>query len=181
MSSRISKKIETASNVAIIALSLVVCTVLINRQFLRSPSSTNASLSTSMSGPAAGTKLSLGSVDWTKSKETLLLAVARDCHFCTESAPFYRRLIDETAGRRDLRIIAIFPREGTSDGAAYLNELGVSLAEIKHAPLEAIGAKGTPTLVLVDESGRVVQSWTGRLTSAKEIEVLSRIKCETCN
>ena len=180
MSSTLSKKIETVANVGIIALTLSVGGILVKRQFFSTPSTASASGAASISNPAAGTRLSLG-VDWTKSDHTVLLALSKDCHFCTESAPFYRKLVDETAGRSDVRIVAIFPREGVSDGNAYLNELGLSVAETRHAPLETIGARGTPTLVLVDKGGKVVQSWTGRLTSEKELELLSRLKCESCN
>ena len=32
-------------------------------------------------------------VDWTRSEPTLLLAVSKGCRYCTESAPFYGRLV----------------------------------------------------------------------------------------
>lgn|SRR5215471_2320420 len=181
MGSTAAKKIETTANVAIILLALVVGAVLIKRQFHGSSSSLNATALTASPALRAGARLSLRDVDWTKSRRTLLLALSKGCHFCTESAPFYRKLADETSGRSDLRLIAVFPLGGPSDAKEYLNELGVSVAETKQAPLEAIGARGTPTLVLVDSGGTVMDSWTGRLTAEKETELLGRFKCDTCD
>jgi hypothetical protein len=179
MSATASKKIETTANVAIILVALVVGAVLVKRHFLTSQSRTEQPQS-STRGPVPGARTSLDEVDWTKSKQTLLLALSKGCRFCTESAPFYRRLASETYGRSDLRLIAVFPRETFSEAKDYLDELGVSLSDIRHAPLDAIGARGTPTLVLVDSGGTVIDSWTGRLTEEKESELLSRFKCDTC-
>lgn len=111
----------------------------------------------------------------------MLLALSKGCHFCSESAPFYRKLAEQASGRTDLRLIAVFPRETTNEARDYLDELGVSVSEIRQVTLDAIGARGTPTLVLADGGGRVVDSWTGRLTDEKEGELLSRFRCDACD
>jgi hypothetical protein len=38
------------------------------------------------------------------------------------------------------------------------------------------GVRGTPTLIIVDATGVVKQSWVGRLNAERESEVLGRIK-----
>jgi hypothetical protein len=176
-----ARKIETAANVAIILVALVAGSVLIKRHFLGGPPHAAEPTPAPGKQPIVGTRLNLEGVDWTKSKQTLLLALAKGCHFCSESAPFYRKLAEETSGRSDVRLIALFPRETTSEARTYLDELGVSVSEIKQATLDAIGARGTPTLVLADSGGRVIDSWTGRLTDEKEVELLSRFKCDECD
>ena len=50
------------------------------------------------------------------------------------------------------------------------------VTQVIQAQLDSLGVKGTPTLLIVDQSGTVRQSWVGRLTAERETEVLSRIK-----
>jgi hypothetical protein len=175
-----ARKIETAANIAIILVALVAGSVLIKRHFLAGPPHSAEPTPAPGKQPIVGTRLNLEGVDWTKSKQTLLLALSKGCHFCSESAPFYRKLAEEASGRRDVRLIAVFHRETDSEAKEYLDQLGVAIAEIQHAPPDAIGARGTPALVLADGAGRVVDSWIGRLPGEKEGEVLSRFKCEEC-
>src|SRR6202044_401626 len=108
--------------------------------------------------------LSLG-VDWSANNRTLLLALQTNCHFCTESAPFFRRLAAASVG--NARTVAVLPQ--SPDAAKqYLDGLGVRVDEIKQASLPGIGVTGTPTLMLVDSSGFVRGAWTGVLTSGGE-------------
>jgi thioredoxin-related protein len=119
-----------------------------------------------------GKKINLSEVDWQKNRQTLLLVLSTTCHFCTESAPFYQTLTKE---RGDTRIIAVLPQT-VNDGKDYLNKLGVSVDEIKQIPFSSIGIRGTPTLILVDNSGIVKDSWVGKLPNSEEAKVLSRVR-----
>jgi thioredoxin-related protein len=38
-----------------------------------------------------------------------------------------------------------------------------------------LGVQGTPTLILVNQDGKVEQSWAGKLPPEQETEVLKRI------
>ena len=55
----------------------------------------------------------------------------------------------------------------------YLEKNGVQIIDIRKASLNAIGARVTPTLILVNEKGEVSQSWIGRLPKQKQQEVKS--------
>ena len=110
-----ARKIETAANVAIILVALVAGAALIKRYFLSDPPRSAEPTPAAGKQPIVGTQLNLEGVDWTKSRQTLLLALAKGCHFCRESAPFYRKLAQETSGRRDVRLIAVFHRETDSE------------------------------------------------------------------
>ena len=126
-------------------------------------------------GPAEGTQISLPDVDWSRSNQTILLALSNKCHFCTESAPFYQRLSSELAQRQDVKLLAVFPQDNNA-ATQYLNGLGIQIANVKQATLDSIGVRGTPTLMIVDASGKVKQAWVGKLSPEKESEVLNRIK-----
>lgn len=175
-----SKRIETIANLSIIVVAVVAAATLIERHFFSNTASAGKLAQPAAVKPVVGTKLTLSGVDWSKSKQTLVLALSKSCHFCTESAPFYQKLSQEEAKSDRVRLVAVFPRETQEEGRQYLDELGISVAQVATVSLQSIGARGTPTLILVDGSGRVQDSWTGRLAQDKEEEVLSKLRCEEC-
>jgi hypothetical protein len=124
----------------------------------------------------AGTKISLPGINWQKHGQTLLLALQKGCHYCTDSAPFYQRLMRERAD--STRIVAVLPQQ-TGISREYLTGLGVSVDEVRQAPLSALGASGTPTLILVNNKGRVVKAWAGQLPPQAEVEVLGQVRAQT--
>src|SRR5205085_12578264 len=46
-------------------------------------------------GSPVGSTLSLAGMNWAKNKQTRLLVLRDGCHFCSDSAPFYQRLVKE--------------------------------------------------------------------------------------
>jgi peroxiredoxin len=185
---RFARGLEIATNLSIIAVALVGVTVLIKNHLLRpsAPPPAEQRAATrppdgsrperaAPSGPAAGSQISVQGVNWSDSEETVLLALSDKCRFCTDSAPFYQKLTRELADRKNVRVVAVFPQE-IDQGKKYLDGLNVQVAQVAQASLDSFGVRGTPTLVIVDKSGTVKQSWVGRLTAERESEVLSRIK-----
>ena len=176
------KKLEVLANIAVIVTSIIVCTVLVRRYVL--PPSKGATVAVS-AAPASdsrglsstrsierGTKIVLPAIDWTKSDRTLLLALSTTCHFCSESAPFYQKLRQEK--QDNVRLVALFP-QAVQESRAYLDKLGVQVDDITQAPLSAVGASGTPTLLLLDNQGAVTESWVGKLSDKAAEEVRSHV------
>lgn len=189
---KIGKLIEIATNVSIILVALIGATVLVKNYLLRSPAPAFKQIETSnlpggppgqragnnataKPGPAEGTQVSLQGVSWGQSNKSVVLALSDQCHFCTESAPFYQKLTTELAQRRDVQVIAVFPQR-VGDGKQYLGKLGVPISDVRQAAFDSLGVRGTPTLMIVDRNGKVEQSWVGRLSPDKESEVLARLK-----
>lgn len=168
----LAKKTELYANIAIIFVALLLSVVLVKKYLLTQPvqSGNNAILNDSIN---VGTKVNLRDIDWSKNKQTLVLALSSSCHFCSESAPFYQRLVKERGS--NIRLVAVLP-QSVSEGEDYLNGLGVSVDEIKQAPLSSINVRGTPTLLLVNSGGAVVKEWVGQLPSDGEAEVIRQIK-----
>jgi hypothetical protein len=167
----LSKKLEAVANIAIIVVALVVAGVLITRA-VRPAGADNPAASKSIS---AGDKISLAKMDWQANGNTLLVAVAKGCHFCSESAPFYQRIMREVSGRSNLKVVAVFP-DDESEGRRYLADLGLAMPEVRRSPLEQIGVAGTPTLILVNHAGIATAVWVGKLPPEKESEVLEKLK-----
>lgn len=168
----IAKRIGLIADLAIIVTAVLLCVVLIKNYIVTQPapainnSTTDAQLQ-------SDAKLSIPGIDWAKSEQTLLLALSSTCHFCSESAPFYRQLVKERGS--SVRIIAVLP-QSVQAGRDYLNRLGVSVDDVMQVEFNSLGVKGTPTLILADSNGVVLDSWVGKLPSSEEAEVLSRVR-----
>ncbi len=168
MASKFSKTIELTTNIAIITVAILLGIVLVKNYLLSGPKPDPGVPPT----VPVGTKMSLQDVNWAAKKRTLLMALSDTCRYCTESADFYKKLAQEKAKHDDVRIIAVLPQDVTA-GQAYLNKLGVSVDEVRQSPLEAVGVRATPTLILIDDKGVVTASWVGKLPPDKEAEVIN--------
>lgn len=104
-------------------------------------------------------------MDWGKNRETLVLALSTRCHFCTESAAFFRRLSQETGGR--VKVVAVLP-EAVSESEQYLEDEGLHPDAVRQASMSSIGVVGTPTILLVNDSGMVARVWTGKVQAEDE-------------
>jgi len=175
------RKLEVLANVAVIITSVVVCTTLVRRYVLPSRGGTAAARTAVTSTNTAplrppsitnGTAISLPSVDWSESNRTLVLALSTACHFCSESAPLYRKLVEGKRG--DMRLIALLPQP-VSGSRTYLESLGVNIPEVVQSPLAGVGVSGTPTLLLIDNRGFVIDSWVGKLSDSAAEEVLAQV------
>ncbi len=162
----IARKIEVVANVAIILVALLLAYVVVTLFFLRQEPT--------IPQIANGTKLAVEGVHFDDSRQTVLLALSVGCHFCSESAPFYRRLLDEASKRPDVRIVAVLPQE-RGEAQKYLDSLSVPIKDIRQAPLSTIQVGGTPTLIMLDAKGEVTASWIGKLPPEQETEVLSKL------
>lgn len=173
MKNKLSRAVEIGSNIAIIVVAIAVVLVLA-KQYLF-PGAAVPPAPQRAAGPAKGTKLAVDGVDWSQSETTLVLALKKGCHFCTESAGFYQKLAQQTVGQKSVHLVAVLP-DSLEDAKQYLDSLKVPIGDIKQSSLPGMGVNGTPTLILVDSKGVVQQSWVGRLPSDRETEVIKSLQ-----
>lgn len=164
------KKVELFANIAIILVAIALVVVLAKRFVFTGPAENGTPTQVSV-----GTKVSVPDVDWSRSNKNLVLVLSDTCRYCTASAPFYKRLVQERAQRDSFRLTAVLP-EPVDNGRKYLNDLGVSIDEVKQLSPDAIRVRGTPTLLLVNNVGVVTDTWLGKLTPEQETAVLSRLQ-----
>lgn len=170
-----SKKIEVVANLAIILVACLLATVLLKNYIFKNQDRQASQQMMPQSQPKlAGANLSSLDINWKQSKQTLLMAVSNTCHFCTESAPFYKRLVENKHGAR---LIAVLP-QSVEEGTRYLGDLGVAVDEVKQLSLSTIDVRGTPTLILVNSDGVIVNSWVGKLAPQDESLVLASLSNE---
>ena len=161
-------RLENLASLATILVSLLLSVVLIKVFLLPQPNPAASSPQQPRAGMSM--KKSLPGVDWAKNQRTLVLAISTQCHFCTESAPFFQRIEKERA--KDLKMVAVLPQT-VDEGRKYLEGEGVHVDDVKQATLNAIGVNGTPTLLLVDGKGMVAKVWEGKLQPDQEGGVLA--------
>lgn len=170
----LTKRIELLANISIILVAILLGFVFVKRYVLSSPDANRAETRNDIK---PGTKISLPGFDWSGSNKHLVLVLQKDCHFCSESAPFYQRLVQETVGHNDIHLIVALP-QGVNEGRQYLNDLGVHINDVKQVSPPSLGVRVTPTLLLVDKTGLVTDVWVGRLPADREAAVLNRLKAD---
>jgi thiol-disulfide isomerase/thioredoxin len=157
-------KINLIVNVTLILTILLFLSVIVYRYLPRFSESAYKS-------PAVGSEFPLPDTAWAQSPKTLVLILSKNCIYCRESVPFYRRL--ESAAK-DVRLIAVFPGK-LEEGRDFLAEQNINVSEINGTE---IGKEFpyTPTLVIVDSNGKILASWVGMINAADEADVLDKIK-----
>jgi len=169
--SKITQKLELLTNVAILIVSIAIAGVLV-RKFVFPPPPPRAELP-GIKEPTIGNRVNLAGLDWSQSHKNVLLVLQKGCHFCTDSAPFYRNLIKQTQGK-DVKVIAVLP-QSDEEAKSYLRDLNITGIEVKQSSLNSLEVGGTPTIVVADDKGRITDVWFGRLQPDKENEVLAKL------
>lgn len=158
-------KIETIANVIVIVFAVVV-----GAFFVKDRLSTDAPEPNTVK---AGDKLAnLDGWDWAAHDQTLVLGLRKGCHFCEDSAPFYQRLAAQPQqGGSNSNIVAVFPDAADAVKEVVQSE-GLGVHALAGVPLEKLKISATPTLLLVDRSGTVLNAWIGMLSPRQEQEVM---------
>ena len=171
---RVARILEMLANVAIIVAAVLFSAVLIKSYLRSSPESKLQATTSAVTEKLLqkGDVVSVVDVDWSRNGRTLLLALSTTCRFCSESAPFYQKISKDHG---DTRLVAVFPQVN-AEGERYLEKLGVKVDEVKQVSFTELGITGTPTLLLIDKTGKVTNLWEGALPPERESEVLGRLQ-----
>jgi hypothetical protein len=164
----VAKKIEIAANVAIIVLAIAILAALAKKYIFEKKVVVDSS------EIAIGNVISIPNVDFSKKNQTIVLALKKGCKFCNESASFYQRLFNEIEVQGKTQLVVVMPDQ-QQEGIDYLSGLGLHSDLIVQIPLNQIHIKGTPTILLINNSGVVTSQWLGRLSPSKESEVFAKI------
>lgn len=177
-------KLDTAANIAILLTCAVAVFFLIRNQFFPPRP------------PGAPPEVEVGEqfdalrqVVPAGSDRALVIALSPTCGFCNESMPFYKRLVDQRnqAGSR-VKIVAAVPKPPAKNPEAQkmaqavqaeesqkLAEAGVKPDAIVPLDFASVKVNGTPTILLVDNQGKVLDVWVGKQPEDGEEEVLEAL------
>ena len=164
-SGKIARKIEVAANVAILVTACLVAVFFV-RNYMAEKAGHPHTIT-------LGTRFALKNINWEASRKNIVLALSTSCHYCNESAGFYRDLMKECQAR-GVRTIAVLPQT-VSEAQSYLTSEGVKVDDVRQAPLPSLEVTGTPTLLLINHEGKVEHVWYGKLPPKDEKDVLAKL------
>lgn len=117
--------------------------------------------------------VAIAGVNFLSSEQTILAVLDKNCRFCKEDAPFYRRLAEATQTRNG-RLVVAFPHS-LKDGTDYLQAESIRASEVVQIRLKSLQLQGTPTLLLLNRHGRIIAKWVGELSPPIEDYIISVI------
>lgn len=154
-------------NIAILLVALALSSLLVKKFFFQPTQNSDYRI-------APEARLTINGINWADSDRTVLLALSKECKYCSESAEFYRRLAAGITSQTSTRLIAVFS-EKESEAEAYLKQLGVPITELRYVSRSSLGIKSVPTLAILDRNGVVTDMWVGKLSPLKESALMSRL------
>jgi thiol-disulfide isomerase/thioredoxin len=164
--------LDTIANIAIIIVCAIAAFVLVRQHFF------NQNAQGRPPEIEAGDQFSeLGQVVPAGTDRALVVALAPTCHFCEESMPFYKRLVEERnrKGSKVKVIAAVGSEEVKEEERKKLDSAGVQPDGLVVLPFETLKLRGTPTIVLVDNQGEVHKVWIGKQKASGEEAILETL------
>lgn len=166
--------LDTAANIAIIIVCAIAAVVLIRNQFFPKQAAGPGNVPQIEKGEKYA---QLKDMVPTGANRALVVAVQPGCHFCNDSMPFYKKLLDERNQKGSaVKFVAAVPSDDAKPQEAQkFAAVGAQPDNIAKVDFAAIKVPGTPTMVLVDNSGKVLNVWVGKLDEGSEKEVLKTL------
>lgn len=162
----IKDKVEITTNILI-----AIVILMIGATYLKSRTGHHEA------GLSPGEKISAPhGYEWRNHDQTLVVAVRQGCIYCERSYPLYQRLDSlEHSNSLKAHVLVVMPDDPAS-GAALLKSKGITSQSIPNTLLSDLKVSGTPTLLLVDANGRLLQSWIGELDSSKAEAMVAQLR-----
>jgi thioredoxin-related protein len=116
----------------------------------------------------------LSSITSNPARLNLVLGISTTCHFCEQNVGFYQKLgALETPGK--VSFYTVFPQP-SAEVAGFLRAKDLHPTAAVSQPLAQYSISGTPTLLLVSNTGKVLHSWVGALDPAHQAEVIKQVQ-----
>lgn len=161
--------LDVTTNVVVVVFAVVAISVLVKNYFAP-PGKISVDFKKGSVFPQ------ISGVDYKQTPRTLILALNVDCRYCSRSVPFYNSLAEahqKNAGQFNL--IAAFINKDAGLVKSYAEEKQLAVRAIPGVDLDQLGVHMTPTLILVDNAGKVLDSWRGALQPDGEREVFDAL------
>lgn len=166
--SEVYQKIELTANILIIVVALLLGGFLVKKFFFP-----GAPELPQRKSPVVGQQVADVGINWAENQRNILLVLQKGCKYCTESAGFYKRLIEQTKDK-NIKVTALLP-QSKEEAGQYINELGLSGIEVRQSQLDSLNVGGTPTIIVTDNQGVISDTWMGKLPPDIESEVIKKL------
>jgi hypothetical protein len=172
-SQKVRSYLEVISNVAVLLVAIAVLVSAVN--YFRA----GASLTQLQGGLQKETTLSpLTGVNYADTAHTLLIAMNTRCQNCTDSVSFYNQLAElQRNNLQAIRVIAIFPNS-PHEVSEYVQQQRLLVSNVAGVDFDRLNLAGSPTLILVDRQGKILDFWVGKLSTSNEQALIQRISRE---
>jgi hypothetical protein len=171
-SSNFKTYLEVTTNIIVLLVALVV---LGNFAWVHLTKETNQPSPLGGGLRKGGAFSPIPSVDYAKSPQTLVLALSSRCDHCNESIPFFKQLIAANTGKGDsTRIVAVFP-EKAEEVWAYIAQEQLNLIPIPGIDYKALNLPGTPSTILINREGKILNFWIGKPSKDVEKEIMESV------
>ena len=168
------RKLEVFANCSIIIVALIICATTIKEHWLsdsRAPRPAAVTDSRLLS-----THLEVPGVDWESANKTIVMALSTQCHFCQESAPFYKSVSESPAVKsKRIAVMMIFP-QSSDEAESFARTKDIHPGRILSMNLQQLGISSTPTMFLVDHAGKIEKMWIGVLSEDQQRQLLGDLK-----
>lgn len=165
---KIRSYIETGTNLVVLSVVTLIAVIFL-WGYIAQRSSPGV-----RSGLQKGTPVAaIPSVNFNSARRTLILAINTKCGYCDESIPFYRRLVG-IAHENHVQVLAVSSEEDTVI-RDYLAQTQLSIASRTLADFAYYGVAATPTVILVDDRGLILDFWVGKLSPESEKQLVETV------
>jgi peroxiredoxin len=125
---------------------------------------------------ARGMSLDLSEVDWSVTKRSAVLFLSPSCPACNASTRFYSELSANVSSTDNVRLVVI-GYEDVDDLERWLSRNSIHASQvIQVRDPGSLGLTVTPTLFIVDLSGRVTDLMVAGLSATEESLVYARLR-----
>jgi hypothetical protein len=167
------RKLEIVCYVSMIFASLLATGTLLERRF-KQPTTATITSASKLDGSIEGSTLRLPGARWGDSSMNIVLYVNSNCHFCTESSPLYRQLVQVRKDASAVSLTAV-STEAPEITKRYLQQQAINVDHILQASLAEAGVRGTPAILAVDSSAVIRKAFFGKLDKPREDRLVAMV------
>ena len=170
---KLKRVLELGADIAMILICLAILAPIVSRYlipiFEPSKIPQDSGLRIGSSFPA------LPNVSYKDHRLTVALFLNSRCIVCKESMPDYERLRSVIGpGRDSPAVYGIF--DAHTETAQTIAALRFQLPTVRVRRFDIYHVSGTPTLVLIDQAGKIREFWVGKLTPNSQRNLIQIIK-----
>jgi len=121
----------------------------------------------------AGQKIDAPAAWYAGAPQTLIVFARASCSACERAQPFLKTLVGRMQGRGGAMMA--HPAESQEDDRKFARSLGVADDRIMITPA-GLRVKATPTIVLVNEKGVIINAWEGAARTEVQAEMVKTIE-----
>ncbi len=115
-----------------------------------------------------------GPAEWFNTHDATLVIFGRaSCAACEKAQPFLKSVVERMRGRAG--VVMAHPPGAESDDVAYARSIGVADDRIRTVGA-GLRVHATPTLVLVDRTGAILDAWEGAGPPERQAAIVKAVE-----